>query len=171
MEKVLGQIKQAINIKMLEFFMLLTLAVLLPVFIHNQWITGSLVNMILIIATLSIGVRSGLLLAILPSTVALSSGLLPVVLAPVVPFIIIGNVLLVLIIDRYRNNENKYWISLLLGAFAKFAFLYIATHLILSTLLKSDIFGKAAIMMSWPQFFTAIMGGALAWFIIKKTNQ
>ncbi|MCD4762172.1 iron hydrogenase, partial [bacterium] len=72
-----------------RFLALAGVASALPMFIHLQWLTGPLVNAILILALFLIGIRSALVLCMIPSLMALASGLLPAVLAPVVPFIMI----------------------------------------------------------------------------------
>jgi hypothetical protein len=160
------------NIKNLTQFITLSgIASILPFFIHLQWITGPIVNAILILALLLIGIRSALLLCVIPSLMALSGGLLPFVLAPVIPFIAIGNVIFVLTIYYFYynfNNEKKgYWFGVIFGAVLKFVFLYLSVNLISNILIKQELILKVAQMMSWPQFFTAMTGGMIAWGILK----
>lgn len=152
------------------FLGLASVSIVLPMFIHLQWVTGPIVNAILILALVFCGIRSALLLAMIPSVVALSSGLLPAVLAPVVPFIMISNVILVLVVD-YFHRKNNYLIGLVSGAFLKFIFLFASVSLISSLLYKTELATIVAQMMSWPQFYTAIIGGLLAWVFIKKFNK
>ena len=72
------------------FLILLVVATLAP-YTRNQYISGTIVNCTLLIATATLGIRAGLLICIIPSTIALATGLLPPVLAPMIPFIILGN--------------------------------------------------------------------------------
>jgi len=146
-------------------------ATMMPFYIHLQWLTGPLVNAILILVLFLVGIRSALVLCLIPSLMALSGGLLPAVLAPVVPFIMISNTIFVLTIDwLYSNNKDDkkgYWYGLFFGSALKFAFLYLSVSYIGRLLLKQELTVKVAEMMSWPQFATAIAGGVIAWVILK----
>jgi hypothetical protein len=161
-----------INVKSIAGFLTLAgVAILLPFFIHLQWISGPIVNAILIIALFLVGIRSALVLCLVPSLMALSGGLLPAILAPVVPFIMISNVILVLTIDwfynNYKNEKIAYWLGVFFGAGLKFLFLILSVNIISGLLLKNELAVKVAQMMSWPQFATAITGGMIAWAILR----
>jgi hypothetical protein len=157
----------------IKFLLLLTLATGAPlVGIHSQWITGPVVNMALILAVFLVGIRGALLIGILPSTIALGTGLLPAVLAPMIPFIIISNTILILVIDKFKSTNyqlpiTNYWIGLFFAAALKYLFLFITSGLVINLLLKQELALKVAQMMSWPQLFTALIGGMLAWGILK----
>ncbi|MFH1427241.1 MAG: ECF transporter S component [Patescibacteria group bacterium] len=161
-----------VNIRALVNFLTLSgVATLLPFFIHLQWVTGPIINAILIITLFLVGIRSAMVVALIPSLMALAGGLLPAVLAPVVPFIMISNVILILSVDWLYNNfkdENKgYWIGVIVGALLKFTFLFFSVSFIAKLLLKQELAVKVAQMMSWPQFATAVIGGMLAWVVLK----
>jgi len=79
-----------------QFLGLAGVATLLPFFIHLQWITGPVINAILILILFLVGIRSALVVCLIPSLMALAGGLLPAILAPVIPFIMISNVIFVL---------------------------------------------------------------------------
>ncbi len=156
---------------LLKFIALLALATGVPFLgIHSQWIVGPIVNATLILAVFLVGVRGAVLIGLLPSTIALSTGLLPAVLAPVIPFIIISNTLLVLVID-YAKKYMAYFPVLFIAASAKYLFLFITSSFIIQGLLNSALASKVAIMMSWPQFATAVIGGLMAWGVLKAINQ
>ena len=92
---------EKVNAQALTAFIgLAGIATALPFFIHLQWITGPIINAIFILVLFLVGIRSALVVALIPSLMALSGGLLPAILAPVVPFIMIGNAIYVLAIDR-----------------------------------------------------------------------
>ena len=157
-----------------KFLILLTLATAAPlVGLHSQWLTGPIVNMALILAVYLLGIRGALLIGILPSTIALGSGLLPAILSPMIPFIIISNTLLILIIDYFikftykRKLIKKYSLGLFFAASIKYLFLFITSDIVISLLFKQSIATKVSQLMSWPQFFTAIIGGILAWGALK----
>jgi hypothetical protein len=165
--KTLSQVNVGYAVK---FIVLLTLATAAPlVGVHSQWITGPIVNMALILAVFLVGIRGALLIGILPSTIALGTGLLPAVLAPMIPFIIISNTLLILVIDWFRKAEfkNKFWVGLIFGAGTKYLFLFVTSGVVMSMLLNQALASKVAVIMSWPQFFTAVIGGALAYGALK----
>jgi hypothetical protein len=154
-----------------QFLGLSSLTVALPFFIHLQWATGPIVNALLIIVLFLIGIRSALVLCLIPSLMALASGLLPAVLAPVVPFIMIANVLYVLVIEwvytNFKDDFKGYWLGIIAGSLVKFLFLYFSVKIISGILIKQELMVKVAQMMSWSQLITALSGGMLAWIFLK----
>lgn len=155
-----------------QFAGLASVAVFLPYILHIQWITGPIVNAVLILTLLKFGFRNAVAIAMVPSLMALSGGLLPIVLAPVVPFIMISNVILILGVDWcYNNFKDKtkgYWVGVIVGAGLKFSFLFLSVNIISGLLIKQELAMKVAQMMSWPQLYTAVIGGAIAWGVWKK---
>ena len=150
-----------------KFLMLLGIATAGPlVGMHSQWATGPIVNATLILAVYLVGVRGALLIGILPSIIALSSGLLPAVLAPMVPFIIISNALLILVVDWFKNNST-YWLGLLFGASAKYFLLALTSGVVIHLIAKQALALTISQMMSWPQFVMALLGGMIAWGVMK----
>lgn len=161
-----------VNVRSLVTFLGITgVATILPFYLHLQWITGPIVNAALILVLFLAGIRSAMVLCLVPSLMALSGGLLPAVLAPVVPFVMISNTILVLSVDWFYNNlkdeTRGYWFGVLVGASLKFAFLFFSVNIIGSLLIKQELTFKVAQMMSWPQFATSLAGGAIAWIILK----
>lgn len=158
-----------------NFLVLASIAVFTPFFIHVQWLTGSIVNAVLIIVLFTVGVRSALVLCLIPSLMALAGGLIPPILAPIIPFIMMANVMLVLTVDRvyyyFKNDLKGYWLGLVVGAILKFAFLYFSLNIISKLLIKQELMAKVAQMMSWPQLATAITGGFIAWIFLKKIKR
>ena len=165
------QTLEKVNVKALTRFIgLAGVATILPFFIHLQWISGPIINAILILVLFLVGARSALVAALIPSLMALSGGLLPAVLAPAVPFIMISNAILVLCVDRFYDwqpDDKGYWKGILVGAILKFVFLYLSVGWISKLLIKQELALRVAQMMSWPQFATAVIGGAIAFFILK----
>jgi len=66
-----------------------------------------------------------------------------------------------------KSNIKGYWCGVLVGAGLKFLFLYSSVKTIEKLLVKQELALKVAQMMSWPQFFTALVGGFLAWVFLK----
>lgn len=156
---------------LVNFLILAGVATFLPFVYHVQFVTGPIINAIFVLSLFLLGIRSAVVIALVPSLMALSGGLLPAVLAPAVPFIMIGNIIFIFIIDIFYNGmANKvagYWSGVVIGAALKFAFLFLSVTWIQELLIKESVAGKVAQMMSWPQFATAVAGGVLAWGILK----
>ncbi|RLC37190.1 iron hydrogenase [Candidatus Falkowbacteria bacterium] len=166
------QVLARVNTRVISNFLgLAGIATVLPFLIHLQWATGPLVNAILIITLFLVGIRSALVLCLLPSLMALAGGLLPAVLAPVVPFIMISNVIFVLSVDfiygSMKDSFKSFWSGVIVGAFLKFLFLYFSINFITKLLIKQELAVKVAQMMGWAQFFTALTGGCLAFILLK----
>jgi hypothetical protein len=149
------------------FLVLLAIVTLAP-YARNQFITGTIVNCALLIVVATLGIRAGSLMCIIPSLIALAIGLLPMPLAPMVPFIILGNVIFVIVFD-YLHRIN-YWLGAISGAVLKFAFLMgmmsIVTHLV-----NNSIAANVAYMMSWPQLVTALMGCVAAFVALRLKSK
>src|SRR5680860_819998 len=88
---------------LINFLALAGTATILPFFIHVQLFTGPIINAIFVIALFLVGIRSALIICLIPSLMALSGGLIPAILAPVTPFIMISNAIFVLAIDWFYN--------------------------------------------------------------------
>jgi len=153
-----------------KFLILLTMAVCAPLFgFHSQWVTGPIVNMALILSVFTLGIRGAFLIGLLPSTIALGAGLLPAILAPMIPFIIISNCLFILVLDYFKNRLSDkeiaavdYFLAIFVSAGLKYLFLLSTSKIVAGLLLKQELAAKAADIMSYPQFFTALIGGVLA---------
>ena len=154
-----------------QFGILLSIALIAP-FIGQQAITGAIVNATLFISTALLGIEAGVLIGLIPSAISLSVGLLPAALAPMVPFIILGNAILAVVFGYLK--EKNYWLAIFSASLLKFLFLFNASSMVINLLLKKEVAGQVALMMSWPQLFTALSGGLIAYLFLrlcKKTNQ
>ena len=169
MENIKASFKlQALTIdyqKISYFVILFVFAAIMPAFIHIQWITWPMVNASLFLATVLVWPLHAALLWLAPSSVALSWWLLPLPLAPMVPFIMISNVLLVWSFIYFK--KINFWIWVLLWSIAKFIFLQLFVFLLSWILLNEKLFPKVAMMMSWPQLVTAIVWWIIAYVILK----
>ena len=141
------------------------LAIFIPSFIHEQWITGPIINTLLFLSVVLIDVKYAIIIGLFPSITALSSGLLPIVLAPMVPFIMFSNTILVLIFGCLK--DRNYWLGIFIAALLKFSWLLFNSSIVTKLVVKKTLAAKISQMMNWPQFATAIMGGILAWGIIQ----
>jgi len=162
-EKIIALNKEKI-LALTKFVLILGLSILAPLF-KNQLITGPIVNALLYIAIVILGLSSAIFIGLLPSAVSLATGLLPIILAPMIPFIIIGNSILVIVFNYfYRKN---YWLGVGMASLFKFLFLFVSSQTLVNFFLKSSLAAKAASMMSWSQLYTAIIGGIIAFIFLR----
>ena len=152
-------------IALTQFAVLIGVATVAPL-LGQQAITGPIVNATLFITTMFLGIRAGILVALVPSIIALSVGLLPVALAPMLPFIITGNIILVLSFDFLK--KRNYWLRIITASVLKFIFLFATSSIVINLILKTEIANRVAVIMSWPQFLTAIAGGGIAYLGMKS---
>ena len=143
---------------------LLGVAIIVP-FFHYQPAVGPIVNAALFLSTALINIRAGVLIAIIPSPIAYLSGLLPTVLLPMIPFIILGNIILVYIFGKLW--QKNFWLGMTGASVAKFIFLWFASANLLPFLINKTIAQKISLMISWPQLFTALTGGIIAYGVLK----
>ena len=161
--RVIAQKKVWANtlVQVLIFVGLASIAPLFPL----QGIVGPIVNALLYIAVIFLGVRYALFVCIFPSIISLSTGLLPMVLAPMIPFIILGNIILVLVFAYLK--EKSYWLGVVVASVLKFLFIFAASRVIIDNFLPPNIAPAIANMMSWPQLFTALLGGVIAYTFLR----
>lgn len=165
-QTAISKISVSVYSKTFVYFSFLFLSIFLPSIIHQQAITGSLVNAIILIATVVLGSSAAITIGLIPSIVALSRGLLPVVLAPIVPFIMLSNAVYALIFSSLKNKN--FATAVITASTLKFFFLYFVSQHLLATLLPQQFVSKASTMFSWPQLVTALTGGLIAFIFIKS---
>lgn len=152
--------------KTFAYFSLLFLSIFLPSIIHQQAITGPLVNAILLIATMVLGSSAALTIGLIPSVVALSRGLLPLALAPIVPFIMLSNAVYVMIFSGVE--KKNFTTAVIVASVSKFALLYFVSQYLLTALLPQKFLSNASAMFSWPQLITALTGGLIAYIFLRS---
>ena len=136
-----------------------------PFFIgHPQIVVGIIVNSSLVLAALNLRNYKLLPVIMLPSLAVLSRGLIfgpfTIFLVYMIPFIWIGNYLLVFSIKQFNLNKKiSRFVSLGIGAGAKALFLFIVAF----TLIKINFLPALFLTtMGLMQLYTAIAGGLLA---------
>jgi len=159
---------RANSITAVQFIALLGIAVVAPLF-HIQWLTGPIVNAMLFIAVVLLGSQNAILLAILPSPIALGVGLLPAPLAPMIPFIMISNVIMILGFHYLR--DKNFWLGVGVASILKFIFLWSTSYLVIDLLLKKELAIQISQIMSWPQLYTALIGGLIAYLFLKSIKK
>lgn len=121
---------------------------------HNQWVTGTIVNALLFITAWRFGIVNSILVATLPSSIALLRGLLPAPMALLVPYIIFSNILLISIFLMLKKNLSY---GIFISSLAKFGFLFGV-----SLYFTPKLLAPLVVMMQWPQLITALAGGFVA---------
>jgi hypothetical protein len=148
-----------------KFAIILGLSVLAPLF-KIQMMTGPMVNALLFIATIMLGPYSAILIGLLPSAFSIAAGLLPSILSPMIPFIMVSNAILVLTFHYFQ--KKNYWLGVGAASIFKYAFLLITSQTLINLVMKGAPAAKAAaLMMSWPQLVTALIGGMVAYLFLK----
>ena len=144
----------------------------------GQLVTGSCVNAVLAITVLVAGLYSGITVAVISPVLAYLLGIAPQILT--VPAIMVGNTVYVvplcLIAGKLSPNLVRQVIAWVVAAFAKFAALYaivvwlicgvFAESLLKAGTLKTPMLKMLPATFSWPQLFTALIGGAVALLIV-----
>lgn len=138
----------------------------------NPLVTGSIVNFLLIVSVMTCGVASGLSVAVVSPIMAKLLGIGP--FWSLIPFIILGNVVLVLLwyaIGNFKKGRKLFGqiIALVAAAFAKSIVLYIGiVKIAIPVMLKLPDQQAMAIsnMFSFSQLITATVGGAVALLIL-----
>ena len=144
----------------------------------SVFITGPIVNSILIIATLTLGLWVGIILSIIaPATAFLITGAPIMKMVPlIIPAIMIGNIILCVatyaIYKRARiNRALSLPIGMVTGCVLKAAFMggVISNCLLVCTKavqnLKSEALAAAKVTFSGTQLITALIGSAIAYVI------
>lgn len=160
-----------VNWQMIVWFVgLMAVVAILPHYVHSQFITGPIINATLFIAAVVLGAGNAILIGLIPSVVALVSGLLPAPLASMVPFIMISNSIMILAFSSFR--KVNYWGGVMGATLFKYAFLYLTSTIVINLISNHSVAAKAAAtMMAWPQIVTALAGGVIAFGIIKLLKQ
>jgi len=150
------------------FFVFLAGVMLAPLF-PNQFVSGPMVNAILIIVTMVLGLRSGVILCFVPSLMALVSGILPAIFLPFIPFIMLGNIMMVTLFNWLRLKN--YWLGAGAGSAVKFIFLFAASQIFFNLIVNQPLAKAAALMMSWNQLYSAAAGSVIAYIFLKTIKR
>ncbi len=130
-----------------------------------QMITGPAVNAMLLISGAYVGIIGAVIIGMLTPLIAFVRGILAPPLAPMIPFIMVGNAVLIIAYVISRAKLGKGYagsaVGLIIGAIIKFLILSSAVRFIVS------VPPPVAKAMQIPQLYTALLGGVIA-FIVEK---
>ena len=145
-----------------------------------QLVTGSVVNFVLIACVLVCGLSAGLTIAVLSPFFAFILGIVHA-LPPLLPVIALGNAVIVLMVYVICKQMPSYSAANLIkgaaaifaGAAVKALFLWAAISKLLIPALAIPAKQAAALTLSfsWPQFTTALIGGALALIVVPALSR
>ena len=144
----------------------------------GQLVTGSCVNAVLAVSALVGGLGCGITVALLSPALAYLLGIAPVIVT--VPAIMAGNTVYVLLLWLLSAKSGRpIWKQIaawLAAASAKFALLYLlvakvvcgvlAPDLLSAGVMKEPMLKALPVTFSWPQLFTALIGGGIALLIV-----
>ncbi len=144
-----------------------------PFFIgHPQIVVGIIVNTSLVLAALNLKSYKLLPVVMLPSLAILSRGIIfgpfTIFLVYMIPFIWIGNSILVWAIKEFNlNRKMNRFVSLAIGAGLKTLFLFSAAFIMVKIGFLPAVF---LTVMGIMQLYTAVAGGLLAFGVhgVKK---
>jgi hypothetical protein len=120
-------------------------------------VTGPLVNLMLILSTALAGTAGGVGIGLLTPWAALMLGIVPIVLAPAIPFIMAGNALYCFCYGALAEKiKGGSLIGIIIGAALKFAIIAGAARYLLA------LPSPAAEALLLPQLINALIGGAAA---------
>jgi hypothetical protein len=143
----------------------------------GQFITGSLVNLILLVSVFMIGIYGGITIAVLSPILAFLAGIGPAFIQ-IIPFIAVANALFVTIAwliaknCMAKLNTKDLMVSLfglITACIAKLLFLWIGVVMIALPMIpgiKEKQIAVISAAFSWPQLITALIGSILAIMII-----
>jgi hypothetical protein len=123
-----------------------------------QPVTGPVINFILLFAIVLNGFYSSLIIGSVSPVIAFARGILPAPLGPMIPFIILANLVYITIFALARSKTDKPMFSLIfviVGSLLKYLVLSSAVSFFVS------VPPPIAQAMSFPQLITALLGGLI----------
>ena len=129
----------------------------------GQLVTGSGINAALIVAAQICGLPWAAAIGAITPFMSVVLGVNPPALIPVVPFIVAGNILYVAVYSILKTKGKIMGVGF--AALLKFGLLYSAVNYFVAV--KPPI----KVALSFPQLFTALIGGAVALIIIQVLNR
>lgn len=141
---------------------LLALAAICPLLGLPQFITGVAVNVVLYISTFLVGPIGGIIIGCLIPWVAALRGILPPPLVIAAPFIMLGNIALVLVFHYFRYRIPL--VGIIGAALVKFAIIILGARVIIPQFIHvaPGVAAKVAAILGIAQIFTALAAGFLA---------
>lgn len=153
-----------------EMLILGFLGFLIPfAFGYPQIVIGAVVNALLIKSALSLPSHKTLPIIVTPTLGVLARGVLfgpfTMFLVFMIPFIWIGNYMLIYAFKAKLRHKHNYGLTLLFGSAAKAGLLYAVAFTLYSARIIPEVFLQA---MGVMQFTTAVLGGVLVYLWLRR---
>lgn len=136
----------------------------------DQYVIGSLVNTVLILAAVTVGLSGGIAISILTPVIALMQG--EIAFPVMTPFVALGNIALVVFVAiLYKKSKITSFVT---GIIAKFITLYLTINFIVIPIITPELPAERAGVVSallsfkfgYPQIITATIGSIIAFSLI-----
>ncbi len=135
----------------------------------SVYLTGSAVNTVLVMATLSVGASGGIFIAIATPIIAYFMGLTPIMqtIPLMIVVVMLGNLTLVILANRGRKEKLLAWLALgsILKAVVLWLLVWYAVLPLFGTALPEKMIGVVKTTFSITQFITAVIGCSIAYVI------
>ncbi|MBN1996524.1 hypothetical protein JW935_03155 [candidate division KSB1 bacterium] len=163
------------NLLITRLAIIISITIIIEMLRLSQAVTGPVVNLALYLSVLLITPLAGMILGFITPIVAVLSGQLVPLLYPMLPFIMVANLLLVVSfyitrkLLKFLDKESPLrsvsnWTALIVSALVKYFWLSLSVNLILPVFLGKQLPHKVTVMMALPQLVTALVGGVFALF-------
>jgi len=167
------EITEAVTVKSVSVnreILFIIMAFVIPFTLSSpQWLTGTIVNALLIVASYRMSFKKLIPVIVLPSLGTFAHGAvfgpLTIFLAYFIPFIWISNFLLIKTFSIKQVRRWSYPYRLILAAFVKTIFLFTVAVVMVQLKLVPPVFLSA---MGILQLATALSGGLAAYLILKS---
>lgn len=147
----------------------------------GQYVTGSLVNLVLAVAALTIGLWEGIIVAAVSPFFAFMFGIGPAFIQ-IVPFVALGNAVLVVVLWLFAGREKEFtskslikgYAGAVVASVAKFLTLWVGVTKISFLLIpgiKEAQIEKMTAMFTWPQLVTALIGTIVAMSVVPQIKR
>lgn len=147
----------------------------------SQYVTGSLVNLIIAVSCLALGFTEGIIIAFVSPFLAFLFGIGPAFIQ-IIPFVSLGNSALVAALYFIVGKDNIFdkkgyirgYTGCIISSGVKFLMLWLGVTKIALTLIpdiKPAQIEKMTVMFTWPQLFTALIGTILAMSVVPAVKK
>ena len=126
---------------------------------------GPMMNALFLMAVIFCGRRYGILLAVISPLMAFMTGQLNPALAPLIPFIMLGNLALVIPFSFLQKNFSRSVIGIIVGSGLKIFVMYMAARYAVPVFglpISPALQQKLPVAFGIVQFYAALLGGAIA---------
>ena len=163
-----NQNKNRIRNITLNGIMLAVIVALQAVGLPNLF-TGVIVNSILVFVSIFIGLRSVFILCILSPFCGFITGHVPVFMYPVIPMIVVGNLLLVIVLSKLEKKSLI--LRMLIPACIKALIIGIGGLILINIFIPDELSDFVLATVLGIQFFTAVPGIFLGIKLAEKIKQ